>query len=113
MSSWTASVAAGRLGADPAAFCAITANWRAASGYFNDRAEVVALSAPTSSRPLRSGVPVKVRAVCGRCDEAGANRESAKPLPRFALGRIGGEDWVQLCDDGGMVEVFRIELGEP
>ena len=27
--------------------------------------------------------------------------------------RIGGEDWVQFCDDGVMVEVFGIELGEP
>ena len=68
--------------------------------------------APPSNRPLRSGVPVKVHAVCGRRDEPGTYHKGAKPLPRFALGRIGGEDWGQLCHDGGMVKVFGIELRE-
>ena len=42
--------------------------------------------APPSNRPVRSGVPVKVHAVCGRRDEPGTYHKGAQPLPRFALG---------------------------
>jgi hypothetical protein len=49
------------------------------------------LSGPMSCRPLRSGVRMKVGAIRGRRDEAGADHEVTEPFPGFALGGVGGK----------------------
>jgi hypothetical protein len=68
---------------------------------------------PSSNRPPRSGVHVKIGAVHGPRDEAGADHKTAKSFPGIALSRIGGEERVEFGDYAGVVEVVGIELREP
>ena len=54
---------------------------------------------------------MKVAAIAGSSDKAGANDEVAEMLAGLALSGIGRKQRIELTDDGGMIDVLGVELG--